>query len=464
MQSRALACWIPCAVVAVAMTTIAAFSDPPATVAAAEPAASRRAAASERRIADWPQWRGPERTGISHETDLLETWPKDGPPLVWKVSGLGGGYTTPSIAGGRIYGMGYRGEDEVVWARDLATGKEVWATRIAAANRHVGYGEGSRSTPTVDGDMLYCIGVSGDVAALETAGGKLRWHKNLVSDFGGSVPGWGYTESPLVDDGKVICTPGGAKGTLVALDKKNGNALWQSKEFSDGAAYSSVMPDDSGGTHQYVQMTGQSVAGVAAQNGRLLWRYPRSGPTAAIPTPVIHNNLVYATSGYGAGCNLIRLVSQGKQIKLEEVYANKVMVNHHGGVVLINDHIYGYSDGKGWVCQELVSGKMVWNEKNKLGKGAVAYADGRLYARAEDGTVALLEATPRGYVELGRFNQPDRSSQAAWAHPVIAGGKLFLRDQEILLCYDVREGASKAAVPAASRDGSEVAQTGRPTR
>ena len=420
----------------------AAAQDRPAQAVAKQPQAGGKAAASS---VDWPQWRGPERSGISHETGLLKSWPKDGPALVWKTSGLGGGYSSPSVAAGRVYGMGYRGDDEVVWALDAATGKEIWATRIAKANRGVGYGEGSRSTPTLDAELLYVLGVSGDLVCLELAGGKERWRKNLVSDFGGSIPGWGYTESPLVDDNKVICTPGGPKGTLVALDKKSGNVAWQSKDYTDAAAYSSVMPDDVAGKHQYVQMTGSSVAGVAAQDGKLLWRYARSGPTAAVPTPVVHNNFVYATSGYGAGCHLVRLVPHGNEIKPEEVYANKVMVNHHGGVVLVNDHLYGYSDGKGWVCQEFKTGKMVWNDKDKLGKGAVTYADGHLYARSEGGPVALIEATPRGYVEKGRLSQPDRSSQQAWPHPVIAGGKLYLRDQDILLCYDVREGGQKAS-------------------
>jgi outer membrane protein assembly factor BamB len=388
--------------------------------------------------AEWSQWRGPERNGISRETGLLNTWPKGGPALVWKATGLGGGYSTPSLAGGKIFGMSYRGEDEIVWARDAASGNELWSTRIAKTT-NVQYGEGSRATPTVDGDVLYTLGVGGDLVCLEVATGKERWHRHLAKDFGGGRPGWGYSESPLVDGDKVVATPGGKKGTIVALDKRTGEAIWQSKDYKDGAAYSSLVVATFGGVRQYVQMTGTSVAGVAADDGRLLWRYERIGRTAAVPTPIVRDNFVYATSGYGAGCHMIQIQATGGTQTPDEVYVNTTMVNHHGGVVLVGDHLYGFSDGKGWVCQDFKTGEMVWNERSKLRKGSVTFADGHLYARSESGTVALLESTPTGYVEKGRFEQPDRSPNNAWPHPVIAGGRLYLRDQDVLLCYDVKD-------------------------
>ncbi len=393
--------------------------------------------------ADWAQWRGPNRNGLSSETGLLKSWPKGGPALAWRVTGLGGGYTTPSIAGGKIFGMSYRGSDEVVWALDVATGKELWSTKIAAATP-VDYGQGSRATPTVDGNVLYTLGVGGDLVCLETATGKELWHRHLQKDFSGRRPGWGYTESPLVDGDKVVCTPGSGKGTIVALDKRTGEAIWQSKDYKDGAAYASLMVATIGGVRQYVQMTGSSVAGVAADDGRLLWRYERQGPTAAVPTPIVSGNFVYATSGYGAGCHMVEIKSTGGQQQADEVYASKTMVNHHGGVVLVGDHLYGFSDGKGWVCQNFKTGEMVWNERSKLGKGSVTYADGHLVARSEGGTVALLEAAPTGFVEKGRFEQPDRSQYNAWPHPVIAGGRLYIRDQDVLLCYDVKDGFTGA--------------------
>ena len=401
--------------------------------------------------ADWPQWQGPDRTNISRETGLLKSWPKGGPALVWKVKGLGGGYSTPSIVGGRIFGMSYRGDDEVVWALDAKTAKELWSTRIAKATR-VQYGEGSRATPTVDGDVLYTLGVAGDLVCLEVATGKERWHRYLEKDFGGNRPGWGYSESPLVDGSKVVCTPGGARGAVVALDKKTGEIVWQCQEFKDGAAYASLVVAEVNGVRQYVQMTHQSVSGVAANDGRLLWRFPRNGPTAAVPTPVVQGNLVHATSGYGAGCHLIQVVPSGGGLKPEQVYADHNMTNHHGGVVLVGDYIYGFSDSKGWVCQHFKTGEMVWNDKGKLGKGSITYADGNFYCRTEgSGTVALVEATPSEYVEKGRFDQPDRSPQNAWPHPVVSGGRLYLRDQDVLLCYNVKDDAGDTKAAGAAR-------------
>ena len=402
------------------------------------------AAVADEPAAEWSQWRGTGRNGLSQETGLLKSWPKGGPALVWKATDLGGGYTTPSFAGGKIFGMSYRGEDEVVWALDAATGKELWSTRIAQAAR-VDRGQGSRATPTVDGDVLYTLGVAGDLVCLELATGKERWHRNLEKDFGGRRPNWGYSESPLIDEDKVACTPGGGKGAVVALDKRTGELVWQSKDYRDGSAYASLMVATIGGVRQFVQMTGESVAGVAAADGRLLWRFPRVGRTAAVPTPVVQGDLVYATSGYGAGCHLVRVNASGSDFSAEQVYANNTMTNHHGGVVLVGENLYGFSDGKGWVCQNLKTGEMVWNERSKLGKGSVTYADGHLYARSEGGTVALLEASPSGYVETGRFEQPDRSSFNAWPHPVIVGGRLYLRDQDVLLCYDVKDGSAGSA-------------------
>jgi outer membrane protein assembly factor BamB len=392
--------------------------------------------------ADWPQWRGPNRDGLSAETGLLQEWPADGPTLVWVAKGLGGGYTTPSVARGRVFGLGYRGEDEVAWALDEATGREIWAVKTSDADRRVGYPEGPRSTPTVDGERLYFIGAGGNLVCLDTGSGKLLWTRDLVKDCGGKMmSGWGFSESPLVDVDRVVCTPGGPQGTVAAFNKVNGDLLWQSKEITDDAAYSSLVIAHFGGKRQYVQLTAASVFGVAADTGKLLWRAPRSGRTAVIPTPILHEDLVYVTSGYGVGCNLFRVTAEGEAFRAEEVYNNKVMVNHHGGVVKVGEHLYGFSDGKGWTCQELKTGRDVWQEKEQLGKGAIGYADGRLYLRAESGpgTVVLIEATPDGFREKGRFNQPERSGKNSWPHPIIANSRLYLRDQDLLLCYDVRE-------------------------
>jgi outer membrane protein assembly factor BamB len=390
---------------------------------------------------DWPQWRGPKRDGISTETGLLKEWPTEGPPLVWKATGLGSGYSTPSVAGGRIYGAGYRDEDEVAWCLDARDGKELWSVTTGKAARNIGYPEGPRSTPTVEDGLVYTLGAGGNLVCLDSTSGKERWHKEYKQDFGGRMmSGWGFSESPLVDGDKLLCTPGGMKGTLVALNKKTGELIWQAKDWTDRSAYASIITAEIGGAKQYIQLTDASVAGVAPEDGRLLWRAPRRGSTAVIPTPIFHDNCVFVTSGYRIGCNLFKITSEGKEFKAEEVYANHDMENHHGGVVLIGDHLYGHSDSRGWVCMEFKTGKVVW-AKGGVGKGSVTYADGHLYTRSEGGkgNIALVEASPEGYKETGRFAQPDRSSKNSWPHPVIAGGRLYLRDQEVLLCYDVKQ-------------------------
>jgi outer membrane protein assembly factor BamB len=368
----------------------------------------------------------------------LDKWPSGGPPLAWKAKGLGGGFSSVSIAGGRIFTMGEGTDSSFVLALDVNGGKHLWTAKLGRPGGGGGY-PGPRCTPTVDGNLLYALDQHGDLICLEASSGKEQWRKSLSRDFGGSAPNWGYTESPLVDGDKLLCTPGGSKGAIVALDKTSGAVLWRSKDFTDAAAYASIITAEIGGVRQGLQLTGASVAGVDLTDGRLLWRAPRRGQTAVITTPIFHDHHVYVTSSYGVGCDLFKVDARDQTFKAEQVYANKIMDNHHGGVVRVGEHLYGYSDRNGWVCQDFKTGKMIWNEK-KLGKGSLAYADGHFYLRSEEslGTVALIEATPNGYQEKGRFNQPDRSSESSWPHPVIASGKLYLRDQDVLLCYDVK--------------------------
>lgn len=396
-----------------------------------------RAAAAD---ADWPQWQGPNRDGISTETGLLKRWPAGGPPLAWKIKGIGAGYSGVSVAGGRIYTMGDSTDASFIFALNEADGKQVWTSKVGKTGGGDGY-PGPRCTPAVDGDLVFALGQFGDLVCVDAATGEARWRKHLVSDFGGKMmSGWGYSESPLVDGDRLICTPGGPRGTMIALNKKTGAELWRTKDLKDSASYSSIVPVEIGGVRQYIQLTDASVVGVGANDGKVLWRARRNGRVAVIPTPVFHDNHVYVTSGYGVGCNLFRITAAGGEFKASQVYANTVMANHHGGVILLGGHIYGFSEGKGWVCQDFKTGKMVWSERRQLGKGAIACAEGRLYLRSEDkGTMVLLEATPQGYKESGRFEQPDRSDLNAWPHPVIANGKLYLRDQDVLLCYNIKE-------------------------
>jgi outer membrane protein assembly factor BamB len=401
------------------------------------------------RADDWPQWRGPDRTEISREKGLLKSWPSGGPKLLWTYSEAGNGYSGPAVVGDRLYIMGTEGDSDVVLALDTKNGKKLWSTRFAPVYEH-DRGNGSRGTPTVDGDVLYGLGGQGELVCLAVADGSKRWSVNLKKDLGGQMmSGWGYSESPLVDGDKLICTPGGRKGTLAALDKKNGKVIWRSADLTDAAGYASPIAVDFGGTRMIIQMTGKGVAGVDARDGKLLWRYtPQSTyRTAVVPTPIFHDGHVYVTSGYNAGCDLIKLSGDSASgFKAEKVYANKNMVNHHGGVVLFEGHVYGYSDSNGWICQDFKTGKIVWKaERSKLGKGSVTFADGKLYCYSErDGTAVLIDASPKGWQEHGRFKIPKESQMRArrgsvWTHPVVANGKLYLRDQELLYCFDVKE-------------------------
>lgn len=545
---------------------------------------------------DWPQWQGHDRNATSKETGLLREWPKDGPPLAWKVGGLGGGDSTPSVASGRIYGMSHRGSDEFVWALSEKDGKEVWAVRIAPAHtlNWPQSKEGPSATPTVDGDRLYVMGLAGNVACLQTADGKVVWQRNVVTEFGGRSPMWSFRESPLIDGEKLICTPGGEEATIVALNKMNGETIWKgfapdragsggpqnrgpggggpsamqtdpvllaldkdrNKEISaeeienaaaplgaldknqdgklsedevspqrgdggsqgnrprqrrgpgimrmmkansaldadesgtveeaeiknaaaalrkldtnrdgklteeeagmkymgpqnTGAAYSSAIAVDFGGQWQYVQFLGMTVAGFSAADGKLLWRYdkPANGMRLNISTPIYHEGHVFAASAYGAGGGLARLTKNASgEFAAEEVWFSKSMENHHGGVILHDGALFGANGGNGGgylACLDFKTGEVLWDEKDsdkrRVTKGSVAFADGRIYYRTEEGPVVLIEPSRKEFLERGRFPQPDRTDKPAWAHPVIANGKLYIRDQDTLYCYNVKASAN----------------------
>lgn len=389
---------------------------------------------------DWPAWRGAERDGICKEQGLLKDWPQGGPKLAWKSTGLGAGYSTVSVVGNHVYTAGETGSVNSVICLDANSGKHIWMAKLGKSGAP-GWGgfAGPRATPTIDGDLLFAVDQWGELVCLESATGKEKWRKNYTSDFSGKRPEWGYSESALVDGEKLLVTPGGTNGTVVALNKKTGAVLWQSTEFKDLAHYSSLVQANIAGVDQYVQLTSEHVAGIG-EKGNLLWQAVRVGRTAVIPTPICADDHVYVTSGYGAGCNLFKVSAEGGKLKAEQVYANKQIENHHGGVVKVGDFVYGHSEKKGWTCQNFLTGEIKWQDKDKLGKGSILAAGDRLVLRQEDktGTVVLIEASPEAWKEHGRFEQPDRSQKQSWPHPVIANGKLYLRDQDVLLCYDVK--------------------------
>ena len=390
--------------------------------------------AASQSSAEWPQWRGPNRDGISKETGLLKQWPESGPPLAWKATGAGRGYSSMSVSKGRLYTMGLRGEREFVVAFDFKTGKEVWATQHGSAFRN-DRGDGPRGTPTVDGDRVYALGGSGDLTALDAASGKVIWTMNVLQKFGGSNITWGISESPLIVGEKILVNAGGPGASIVALNKKDGSLIWKSQ--SDRAGYSSGIPVVVNGKTQVVFFTSTRGLGLDLETGQLLWEYPRAANNVAnAATPVARGNRVFITSDYGNGGGLVEIKADAKGVSASEVYFTKEMRNHHSSSILVGEHLYGFSGGI-LTAMRFDTGEVAWRDRS-VGKGSLVFADGMFYALSENGVVGLFEANPTSYVEKGRFRIP-QDSLPTWSHPIIAGGYLFLRDQETIYAFDIRQ-------------------------
>jgi outer membrane protein assembly factor BamB len=396
---------------------------------------SQTGAGTTATISDWPQWHGPDRSALSTETGLLKSWSADGPPVVWSISNLGEGYGSLAIKGDRIYVQGVKDNKSSVFCLNRADGKTAWVTALGPRMGQ-DRGPGPRGTPTVEGDKLYALAESGDLGCLKISDGSVVWRRNILRDFGGRNPKWLISESPLIDGDRLIVTPGGAGASIVALDKATGKTIWTTKELSDEAGYSSCVAADIGGVRTIVGFTGRAGVGVRATDGKLMWRYePVSNRTANIATPIVYDNKVFYTSAYGTGCALLGLKVQGGEVKAEEIYFSREMMNHHGGVVLLNGYLYGFNNAI-LSCVEFATGKTVWRDRS-VGKGTLTYADGQLYLLSENNVVGLAEASPAGYSEKGRFKIADQG-WPSWAHPVVCGGKFYIRNQGTLACYDVK--------------------------
>jgi outer membrane protein assembly factor BamB len=424
-----------------------AFAQSAKAESAKKATAADSAFSSEARPGDWPRWRGPDFDGISHETGLLSEWPPMGPPLVWRVKGLGSGYATVAVAGGKLFTLGDKGGKNNMVCLSEQDGSILWTTPI-------GGGGPPNSTPTVDGNLVFGVSLGGDLACCQAGDGKLAWSKNYERDFGGKMmSSWGFSESVLVDGDKVLCTPGGDQALLAALDKTTGNVIWKTavdqstigRGGEDGAGYASIVISHAGGVKQYVTLVGRGVVGVDAASGKLLWSYNDvANSTANIPTPIVTGDYVFCSSGYGTGSALLKLNPSPRGLNVQQIYflsANK-MQNHHGGMIQKDGYVYcGTGHNEGFpLCIDGKTGKDAWRPGRGPGGGsaAVAYAYGHLYFRYQDGTMALIEATPRQYKLKGQFKIASHNGES-WPHPVIAGGKLYLRDQDELLAYDVRK-------------------------
>jgi outer membrane protein assembly factor BamB len=388
-------------------------------------------------VPDWGQFRGPNRDGLSPDTGLLKQWPAGGPTLAWKATGFGGGFSSVVVAGKVLYTLGETNGAACLIAVSTADGKILWKSPIGDTGGS--NGAGPRSTPATDGVLVFGLGQQGTLVCVQAATGREVWRKNM-RDYGGEMmSGWGYSESPLIDGPMLVVTPGGSKGTVAALNKMTGAPVWQSAELKDKAPYSSLVPVTYGNIAQYVVYTERSVAGIVAKTGQVAWRADCPGKTAVASTPVLNKEgQIFVSSAYGTGHNAFQVSFAGGQFKAQEIYKGN-FESHHGGMVLVGDHIYGL-DGGTLKCIEIKSGKVVWTDRC-VGKGSITYADGHLYCRSEakgGAAVALVEATPTGYKEKGRFTPPTPSGVDAWANPVVFGGKLYIRDQDQLFCYDVK--------------------------
>lgn len=395
------------------------------------------------RAEDWPSWRGPNRDDISSETGLLKQWPEGGPEKLWTSHDAGLGYSGFATSNGVLFTMGADGSaaesNEFVIALKADNGEKIWQTNIGNYLDN-GWGGGPRSTPTIAGDLLVAISGKGNVVCLSAKDGVEKWRTSLT-ELGGSVPNWGYCESALIDGDKVLVTPGGEQGTVACFNLQSGEKLWQSADIKEKAHYSSIIAVDHFSKRQYIQVTETKVFGLDA-DGKLLWQNDFPGRVAVIPTPIYKDGQVYVTAGYGAGCLLLNITGDNK---VEKIYDNKVMKNHHGGVLLLGDYLYGHSDDNGVICQNFSTGELVWSDKKKNGsKGAVAYADGMLYCLTEgDGECSLVEATETEFKEVSKFKLDPQTTQRnpqgrIWTHPVISNGRLYLRDQDVICCYKIK--------------------------
>ena len=397
---------------------------------------------------DWPQWRGADRSGVSQETGLLKSWPSAGPKLLWEGGAVGEGFSSVAVFNGRIFTMGDKAGQSYLFCLNAKGGATLWSLKVGKSG---GNYSGTRCTPTVDGDLVFALGQFGDLVCVEVASGQERWRKNLANDFGGSSGGWNYSESVLVDGNNLICSPGGNQATALALNKRTGSTVWKTVLSGGGEShYSSWVISTAAGIKQYVRLFAGGTFGVAADNGRFLWRYDKLGRnTANIPTPIPFGDFVFTTAGYSKGGALLKLSRSARGLSAEEVYFSRELKNKHGGIVKVGNYVYGDFDDRGspW-CADVRTGQVKWrrdSEGQGSGSACVTYADGCLYVRYQDGIMALVDASPQGgFRQISSFKIPD-GMKKSWAHPVVCGGLLYLRGKDKILCYEVSDSKREAA-------------------
>jgi outer membrane protein assembly factor BamB len=398
--------------------------------------ATTRLKSAEDKVASWPRFHGPLGTNLAAETGLLRQWPEGGPRRLWTATGIGEGFATVAIAEGRIYTAGNRNGQTVITVLD-AGGQLLW--QVPNGGAWTGSQPGSRGTPTIEGDRLYHESPLGDVVCLDAASGRKIWGLNVLEKFGSENITWALAESLLIDGDRLICCPGGPQTAVVALDKRTGQTVWKSPSADgDRAGYASPALAVHPGLRMVLTMTSRHAIGVNADTGGLLWRFEHVTPwDENIFSPIFHDGHVFISTGHRVGSVMLKVTVQGQQANVREVWRSTNLDNHHGGVILLDGYLYGSRWSSGWACLEWKSGKTMYNERG-VGKGSLTYADGMLYTLGENGLMGLVPATPQGHTLVSRFQLPAGGEGPAWAHPVVCGGRLYLRHGDFLYAYDVR--------------------------
>lgn len=393
---------------------------------------------------NWNQFRGPNSDNHAFSTGLAKSWGEGGPKELWRINTLGTGYSNLCFYGDMMFTLGDFGDQSFVIAMDKKTGKELWKQPLGKSGTGLGAGgkqaannsTGPLATPACDGESVYVFSQYGDFVAYGMKDGKELWRKNTVKELGGNIMAvWAYSASPILDGDKILLPIGGDGGTLAAFDK-SGKLIWRTDWLTEAAAYTSAVSVEIGGVRQYMVLTGERLIGVST-DGKFLWGANFPGKVAVCSNPAFCAGTVMAGCGYGVGAFFYSVAKEGDKFKdVSSFHADQALLSHHGGIVAVGDHFYLLSDRKGLTCVEAKTGTIVW-ENRSVGKGSLTFADGKLFLRSEggEGVIAMVEATPAGYKELGRFDQPERSSKNSWTYPVIVDKKMYIRDQGLLLCY-----------------------------
>ena len=421
----------------------------------------------------WPQWRGPIRDNVSHEEGLLQVWPEGGPPLEWQVEGIGQGIASVSIADARIYTVGYVQDSEYAFALDQRTGEKIWATRIGEAVQEATLMRWlSQRSPTVDRDRVYFFRADGDLVCLQATDGVELWRKSYLKDFDAGQPLWGHCDFPLVDGDRLVIAPGSPSVGIAALNKFSGDVIWQTK--IPGVArtgHAAVVAATFGKVRQYLIYSDRGLFGVNATDGEILWNYDKLQiHYGNSHTPIVREDRIFCTS-FRSGVAALKVITTDAGFHIEELYRQQKLNldPFHDTLTLVDDHLYGFRRQGLILCFSASKGELGWGPlraQPRAGQAALTYADRRLYVRYSDGTMSLVEANPEKYVEKGKFVIPGHERALGSTVPVIGGGRMYLRDNNRLFCYDVRDDARSSRPPrivqvTIPEDGNQVAQRER---